>query len=806
MIREVKIILYPEEHKSKNGVFFEDLMRSIFSSQGYVIEQNINFTGLEIDIFGTHQTRTEKLIVECKAKQKPKSTEIKNFIYNVVLSKKADYGYFVHTEELDHQASALRDENLENPDVNKKISFLGPTQIIDLLVKTNKIKFLDIAIIPKKENIHKIILAYTYFGVFYIVIPYIGSKKKIYYLFDAETGLQIDNVKKIASEEYSKSLTLESALKSEIDELSKLQFFFFDKSKSENNVPVIRNFSCDYPLELNEWVGRKKELENISPKNFNIIFITGIGGQGKSALASYYIQNIIEKDNNWEYWDWRDLKEEGNRLHTKIISIIERLTNGEVAPSQIKDENLDNLLEIFFHHIQKRRIVFVFDNIDNYIDLEEFKLTEGLNKFYNFITRRPHACKFIFTCRPFVMIADLNVYQIRLQGLTEEETTELFLKYQINIKTDELTQLSKEVFKLTNGHPQWIKLFIGQAFSGKENLVKFIETIKDKTNFKEDNLAAIFSQNILDVIWITLNTDQKFLLRSLAELVKAETQDNIGKIINSELNFNHFHKSIRRLKRLNLIVTKSLENEIDQLELHPLVKEFILQKYPLLNERSKFITFFVNFYNNAICVLRKRLSWKMSFNEFEQWTSKVELEVNNQDFKSALITLHEVEDPLLTAGYLTEYIRVAEKLFSKINWQLAISEEFSYFHEQAKIYFSTLTETGNVVAANDYLVKYSHSIQGKGAHYLIYCEMNCYHYWFIGSFENAIKWGERIIELKKDNSLNAISYSLALAWRDSNIDSNIDKAINYFLEGTDLKEILEESIKNERNGCDLTLM
>ena len=32
---------------------------------------------------------------------------------------------------------------------------------------------------------------------------------------------------------------------------------------------------------------------------------------------------------------------------------------------------------------------------------------------------------------------------------------------------------SKDVYKITNGHPQWIKLFIGQAYSGKEKLYDF---------------------------------------------------------------------------------------------------------------------------------------------------------------------------------------------------------------------------------------------------------------------------------------------------------------------------------------------
>ena len=264
---------------------------------------------------------------------------------------------------------------------------------------------------------------------------------------------------------------------------------------------------------------------------------------------------------------------------------------------------------------------------------------------------------------------------------------------------------------------------------------------------------------------------------------------------------NRFRKAMRRLKRLNLIVIKSLKDEQDQLELHPLVKEFVLQKYPLQNERSKFITLFVNFYNNKICVLRERLNWDMPFEDFAQWTSKVELEVNNHDFKSALITLKEIEAPLLTAGYLMEFIRVSEHIYSKIDWNVAIIEEYSYFIDLLKTYITILTELGETVKANDLLTKFSKTIQGKGENYISYCEVSCYYYWFIGDFDNAIKWGERIIELKKDENGKNIINTLALAWRDSKRPENINKALDYFLEGEKLDDVLNPDIlKNELSG------
>ncbi|MEN8185528.1 MAG: NB-ARC domain-containing protein [Bacteroidota bacterium] len=799
MKKKIKIILYPEEHKSKNGVFFEDLMRNILDKEGYILNQNINFTGLEIDLLAKHKTRNETLIVECKAKEKVKSTELKNFAFNV-MDKEVDYGYFVHTEELDHQAAGLRDE-WKNKAKYKNLTFLGPDKIIELLIDANKIKTLDISKIPSQEAIDEIVLAYAFFGIFYIIIPYDGTKKTFFYLVDAVTGLIYSNVKELANSDISDNLTKENILKKEVKEIANLSFVDLNQTKKHDTTPEIQKFTCDYPVELSNWVGRKQELKNIELKNFNVVFITGIGGQGKSALASYYIQNIVSFDNYWEYWDWRDLKEEGNRLHTKVISIIERLTLGKVNPVNIKDEPLEILLEMVFKYLKDRKIVFVFDNVDKYIDLEEFTLTGGLKTLYDFIKRSPHSSKFIFTCRPSVMIADVDFYQIKLDGISEDETIELFKKSDINFKEEELERIAKETYKITNGHPHWIKLFIGQSYSGKEELFKFIKIVKDKTNFKEDNLSAIYSVNILNAIWDTLNDNQKVLLRSLAETVKAEIEKDLGKIVNPELNYNRFHRAMKKLKRLNLIVTKVLKDEKDQLELHPLVKEFVLQKYPLQNERSKFITLFVNYYDNVICVLRERLNWNMSFKDFEQWTSKIELEVNNHDFKSALITLKEVEDPLLTAGYLTEFIRVSNLIFSNIDWRNAVSEEYSYFNELLKVYITTLTELGRTVKANDLIAKYSNTIHGKGGNYINYCEINCYYHWFSGDYENAIKWGERIVELKKSENGNHIINSLALAWRDSKEDKNIDKAIKFFLEGEDIKEVIKpQIIKNELNG------
>ena len=121
-------------------------------------------------------------------------------------------------------------------------------------------------------------------------------------------------------------------------------------------------YPCDIPPINSKWVGRAQELESMSYPGFKVVFITGIGGQGKSGLASHFIAKIVHSGVDYELWDWRDLKEEEHRLHSKLIALIARLTNGRVGARQLEDQKIDNLVEVFFENLGTRKILFVFDN------------------------------------------------------------------------------------------------------------------------------------------------------------------------------------------------------------------------------------------------------------------------------------------------------------------------------------------------------------------------------------------------------------------------------------------------------------
>lgn len=803
MEQKIKIILDPKEHKSKNGIFFEELMKSVFSTQGYELTNNINFTGMEIDLLGKHNIREEILYVECKAKEKPKSTEIRNFIFNIT-HKNTDYGYFVYTEELDHQAAGLKKEIEENKEKYKNVSFFGPDKIIQALIISNKIKDFKSIPIRSMENISTVILAYTYFGIFYILLPFDGTQIKQFYLYNALDLTPITEIESIIGIYEIERRTIVSELKNSIKEIRNLELCVQIKSsipRENNSIPIEIEYITDVPPNITKWVGRNKELNSIASDNFKVIFITGLGGQGKSSLASYYVQKSIIQT-QYEFWDWRDCKEEDNRLHTKIISAIGRITGGNISLPTLSDLKTDELINTFFHYLGNRSIVFVFDNIDHYIDLEKFIPIGGIGKLFFEALEREHKSKFIFTCRPFIRSAAVGFYQIKLEGLSYKETEELFNSYNIPIKKEELNEILKYSHELTQGHPLWLNLIAAQAVMGKEKLKELIENIELNDILNETNITSILSEKILGVVWNTLSSKQKLLLRAMSEIVRAETELNLGLILERELNHNQFQKALKQLINLNLIVVKSSTGTQDLLDLHPLVKVFIKHRF-LISERNRFISLIEQHYDKIIFILKAKLTENLPLSSYENWTHKIELEINKGELKNALTVLTEIYSPIIKAGFVEEYLRVADLLFMKIDWQTAINEEYSYFNTQLAYYIEIIIHFGKNESAEFNLTKYEKCISGKSSDYIILCSLRCYYHWFIGEFSKAIKWGEKGEYLLKSSNIDndhSLLHHLALARRDSKNHKNIKIALRYFAGNKEIKEILNNPVDKEMSG------
>jgi hypothetical protein len=591
---------------------------------------------------------------------------------------------------------------------------------------------------------------------------------------------------------------IDSAFLKVIEELKKIIVNFqpIEKPTIVASIPDESTLKpCDTPPDIAKWVGRNDELNLLNSSDFKVIFITGIGGQGKSSLAAMYVYNQFD-NNSFESWDWRDLKEEENRLKTKLIEIIQRYSNSGFSLRNLKDASFDELVDLFFKTIGERKILFIFDNIDFYIDYETLIPVEGFRQLIHIALNRKHNCKFIFTCRPFIKKADVGFYQIELTGLKYENTATLLDKYNIGIKQNHKEKLYRKLHKITNGHPLWLNLLGAQAVCSVEKLEKFIENISEHTDFDEGDISKILSDEIIGALWKSLNYKQKKLLRYLSEIIKAEEIENLSKMIENELKFNQFKKALNRLKLLNLVVTKTQKSNKEEIELHPLVKNYVKGKYPL-NKRSKYISIIIDYYTNVTYLLKEGLSGNESLCFYENWTNKVELAINKNDFPLALSTLQEITDSILTAGYFEEYFRVSKVLFNKIDFTKSYTNETPYLISQIKSFVELSSEINEFYSARFVLDNFKKIINNKSKDYIIYCKLECSYYWHKLENKDAIKWGEKALSLVNNSKIEIdleLEHVLNLAKRDSREETHLATSLIYFIKGRDINELIDSQI------------
>lgn len=297
MKTEINIILEKGSSNKAKGNCFETLIRNVLSTHQYKIRQNLRFTGMELDLVAEHkQRKNEVLYVECKAKEKVSSSELRTFFANV-FHHKADFGYFFRTKELESDAGGLLSE-YRSDERYKNLTFFEPEDIIDALVD-GQFAF-EPNDINSKYKISKKILNVSYFGDFFVYVINESNLLPTHFLIINA----IDNNKIVSKEDIEK-------IKEEIPELQGLESVQYSKSETIENISKQEKFDIETIAEVQEgekwfdplpasytyknFVGRDTirgqilDFFNAVQNNETekrIFYLNGKSGWGKSSLVS----------------------------------------------------------------------------------------------------------------------------------------------------------------------------------------------------------------------------------------------------------------------------------------------------------------------------------------------------------------------------------------------------------------------------------------------------------------------------------------------------------------------------------------
>ncbi|MBN2777520.1 MAG: restriction endonuclease [Bacteroidales bacterium] len=545
MKKEVKIILEPDVHKSKNGTVFEELIRLILEKQEYQVTKNVLITGLEIDLLAKHRLKNEVLYAECKAKEKPKSDEIKKFIFAVdygIDGEKADYGYFIHTEELDSHASGLQ-EQLERNKPN--VSFIGPNKIFETLERSNIVETFSKTEI-EGNLITKLTLAYSYIGIFYVAIINVGSIPKFFSIFDKslkpiddESTIQLlkDSLKDIQELEY---LTV-SPKKESKEKTSRTKERETNEKDTITDIKESENWYDYTPASIKHFIGRtnlKREIrvfiDNVrkAETNDRVFLLDGKSGWGKSSLLA----ELRGSSQTLKYWKSRmhvvavDTRSantvnfvglafkklvtsalESGFIQKTIFSKDLRIT----SPYNVLD---DESVKELFKELKKRKktLVLVFDQFE-----DKFRDEKLFDAFYQFCidvhdARENLVVGFSWKSEinvPFGNKASNQFNQLRdyakcitIPEFNQNDAKQVVRQLESSIGKPIGNDLERRLVESSQGYPWLIKKLCIHTLKQYEKGKSIEELLEQELNYKE-----LFDNDLLEV-----GNEEKRLLDHIA--------------------------------------------------------------------------------------------------------------------------------------------------------------------------------------------------------------------------------------------------------------------------------------------------
>ena len=307
------------------------------------------------------------------------------------------------------------------------------------------------------------------------------------------------------------------------------------------------------------FLGREGELKSIkeSLKDNHVLFVTGIGGIGKSALVRSYIHRSRSDYDVIVYLEY-----DGDIRHTFADDKQLSISTVSMSPNESPEEYHDRKLKSFNNICAEKRVLFVVDNYTG-------RLTKELSAIFDYgydtiIITRNEPPKNSFT-------------SIRVNALPDN--TQLYNLISLNLDRP-ITKMEKDVFteiiELVAGHTLTLELIARQIAAGKTSAENALQLIKENgfsrfsdekiSNYKDGEEVYGTLSAIISALFKTGNMPEnaRITLKVLAFLeVRGLDRDLVKDILKLDMD------EIETLKKEGWLYVDSL------IRVHPVIAETV---------------------------------------------------------------------------------------------------------------------------------------------------------------------------------------------------------------------------------------
>lgn len=440
-------------------------------------------------------------------------------------------------------------------------------------------------------------------------------------------------------------------------------------SPTNEDIKTVNEIEMDSVPQVACWSGRDDELETLGGEKYKVVMVSGVGGQGKTALAVEFMRRQIKAESKrFRNCLWVDCRELQDTMHVKLLQILEKLSGGKDTVQRYKDETVHETINRFYGFVKNQSTLVIFDNVDAYVDLDNSELIGELSEFVQVMLTREHKSMIILTCRIPIYDSNACFGSVKLDGFKEPDAIQYFKQRGVNLEQGEDIKACKEIIRITKGHPWWIGLIIGQMQLEKVSISNYLSVHKDDLLTKGSQVEKYF-----DSIWKTIGEIKENyhkIIRHLVESVNPLTVDEISRLLQN--SYNQTNKAINKLYRWNLLIRHEGADS-PKYQVHPLVREYIHKKYDVESQKPYMLTI---------------VKWLIGSDAYEQIINQVQVFENSirktdiakiidsietclnaRDASQALLIVSAYIQPLEESGCYAEIHSLGLRILNEIDWE-----------------------------------------------------------------------------------------------------------------------------------------